>query len=48
LYEIIEIGAIKVDKDGKEISRFGKFAKPLKFPVISEFVMNLQLSHKKI
>jgi 3'-5' exoribonuclease 1 len=39
--EIIEIGAIKVDKDCKEISRFGKFAKPLKFPVISEFCNEL-------
>ena len=39
--EIIEIGAVKLDSTGKEISRFGKFAKPLKFPVISKFCNEL-------
>lgn len=39
--EIIEIGAIKLDENGKEIGRFAKFTKPLKFPVISKFCNEL-------
>lgn len=39
--EIIEIGAVKVDSSGKEIGRFSKFAKPLKFPFISKFCNEL-------
>lgn len=39
--EIIEIGAIKIDSTGKEIDRFSKFLKPLKFPYISDFCTEL-------
>ena len=39
--EIIEIGAVKLDCDGNEIGRFGKFAKPLKFPILSDFCKEL-------
>jgi 3'-5' exoribonuclease 1 len=39
--EIIEIGAVKLDETGKEIDRFEKFAKPLKYPVISKFCNEL-------
>jgi len=39
--EIIEIGAVKLDETGKEIDRFGKFARPLKHPVISKFCNEL-------
>lgn len=39
--EIIEIGAVKLDETGKEIDRFGKFARPLIHPVISKFCNEL-------
>lgn len=39
--EIIEIGAVKLDKDGNEIGRYSKFSKPLLFPIISEFCNSL-------
>jgi inhibitor of KinA sporulation pathway (predicted exonuclease) len=39
--EIIEIGAVMLDENGLEISRFGKFAKPLTFPTLSKFCTKL-------
>lgn len=39
--EIIEIGAVKLDKNGNEIGRYSKFSKPLLFPTISEFCNSL-------
>lgn len=39
--EIIEIGAIMLDHNGKEISRFSRFAKPKLFPKISNFCNEL-------
>ena len=39
--EIIEIGAVKLDENGKEIDVFAKFAKPKTYPVITEFCRTL-------
>lgn len=39
--EIIEIGAILIDQDGNEISRFQTFAKPVKHPVLTDFCKSL-------
>ena len=39
--EIIEIGAVKLDSNGNELGRFGKFAKPLEFPILSDFCIEL-------
>lgn len=39
--EIIEIGAVKLDENGVEISRFSKFAKPKTYPVITKFCNEL-------
>lgn len=35
--EIIEIGAVKLNKEGEQIDVFSKFAKPKLFPYISNF-----------
>lgn len=39
--EIIEIGAYKIDNNGKIIDSFSKFLKPKKFPHISNFCNSL-------
>ncbi len=39
--EIIDIGAVKVDEDGKIIDQFSKFAKPKTYPTISKFCNEL-------
>jgi inhibitor of KinA sporulation pathway (predicted exonuclease) len=39
--EIIEIGAVMLDSDGKEISRFQSFAKPKLYPKLSNFCKEL-------
>lgn len=41
LNEIIEIGAVMVDENGTELSRFSKFAKPPLFPELSDFCKKL-------
>ena len=45
--EIIEIGAVKLDSNGKEISRFGKFAKPLIYTELSAFCTELTTIKQK-
>ena len=39
--EIIEIGAVKLDKDLNQIDTFGTFVKPTINPVLSEFCVSL-------
>lgn len=39
--EIIEIGAVKLDSEGNEISRFARFSKPLNYPILSDFCIEL-------
>lgn len=45
--EIIEIGAVKLDSNGVEISRFGKFAKPLVYTTLSDFCIELTTIKQK-
>jgi 3'-5' exoribonuclease 1 len=45
--EIIEIGAVKLDSNGVEISRFGKFAKPLVYTTLSDFCTELTTIKQK-
>lgn len=40
-FEIIQIGAIKLDKDHNEIARFNRFVKPLIYEKISPFISEL-------
>ncbi|MDF2879705.1 MAG: exonuclease [Clostridiaceae bacterium] len=37
--EVIQIGATKVDKDFKEISRFNRYVKPIRNPYLNEYLM---------
>lgn len=39
--EIIEIGAVKINEDGKIIDEFSEFCKPLNSPVLSDFCKEL-------
>lgn len=39
--EIIEIGAVKLDKNGNEIDKFSHFLKPKIHPIISDFCTEL-------
>lgn len=39
--ETIEIGAVLINEDKKNISEFQQFVKPLKHPILSEFCKNL-------
>jgi inhibitor of KinA sporulation pathway (predicted exonuclease) len=39
--EIIEIGAVILDENGKELSQFNQFIKPIKFPILSNFCKQL-------
>jgi inhibitor of KinA sporulation pathway (predicted exonuclease) len=39
--EIIEIGAVKINQDLEEISKFNEFIKPVLNPVLTEFCINL-------
>ncbi len=39
--EIIEIGALKIDENGKTISEFSRFVKPKLNPTLSDFCMEL-------
>ncbi len=41
LHEIIEIGAVKINKKGKIIDTFNEFVKPKVNPALSEFCKNL-------
>lgn len=39
--EIIEIGALKIDENGKTLSEFSRFVKPKLNPILSDFCMEL-------
>lgn len=39
--EIIEIGAVKVNEEGKTVGEFQAFIKPKKFPILSDFCKQL-------
>lgn len=51
--EIIEIGAIKINSYGHSVSQFTKFVKPVHFPILSPYCINLtsisqsQINHAK-
>jgi len=45
--EIIEIGAVMLDSNGKEISRFQSFAKPKLYPKLSNFCKELTTIKQK-
>ncbi len=39
--ETIEIGALKINKEGKVESEFQRFIKPIRYPILSEFCKEL-------
>ncbi|MCI4671651.1 MAG: exonuclease domain-containing protein [Bacteroidia bacterium] len=47
--EIIEIGALKINEEGKVVSEFEKFIKPVRNPILSEFCIELTtISQKEV
>jgi len=45
--EIIEIGAVKINQNAKEESRFSTFVKPVLYPLLSDFCINLTTIKQK-
>ena len=44
--EIIEIGAVMVDRDLNAISEFQTFVRPVRFPTLTSFCTELTISRK--